>query len=92
MEVQFREFSSSALDEIKWSASRPNCFIPWERTHGIHWIRCWIGLGADVDAVKRKISFPRIKPQFLGCPASNQVTILPQLSLPKFLQMFLKID
>jgi hypothetical protein len=44
----------------EWSASRPGCFTPRERSSGTHWIGGWVGPSAVLDAVvKRKIPSPR---------------------------------
>jgi hypothetical protein len=51
---------TSALDGVKWSASRPGRFTPRERSPGTHWIGGWVGPRAVLDAVvKRKIPNPR---------------------------------
>jgi hypothetical protein len=47
---------ASALDGGEWSASRPGRFTPRERAPGTHWIGCWVGPRAVLDAVvKREI-------------------------------------
>jgi hypothetical protein len=46
-----------ALDG-EWSASCPSHFTPTERAPGTHWIGCWVGPRAILDAVKRKIPSP----------------------------------
>jgi hypothetical protein len=43
---------TSALYEGEWSASRPERFIPGERTPITHWIGGRVGLEAGLDAVK----------------------------------------
>jgi hypothetical protein len=51
---------TSALDGGEMSASRPGRFTPKERAPGTHWIRCWAGPRAVLDAVvRRKIPSPR---------------------------------
>jgi hypothetical protein len=51
---------TSALDGGEWSASRPGRFTPKERAAGTHWIGCWLGPRASLDAVvKRKVPSPR---------------------------------
>jgi len=48
-----------ALDEGKWSASRPGRFAPRERAHGTRWIGGWVGPRSGLDTVvKRKIPSP----------------------------------
>jgi len=37
---------TSTLGGGKWSASRPDRFIPGERAPGSHWIGGWVGPGA----------------------------------------------
>jgi hypothetical protein len=49
---------TSALDEGKWSASRPCRFTPRERAPGTHSIGGWVGPRAVLNAVKRKILRP----------------------------------
>jgi hypothetical protein len=53
-------YLTSALDEGKWSASRPGRFTPRERARGTHWIGGWVGPRTILDTVvKRKIPSPR---------------------------------
>jgi hypothetical protein len=50
---------TSTLDGCEWSASHPDHFISRERAPGTHWIGCWVGSRAGLDAVaKRKIPSP----------------------------------
>jgi hypothetical protein len=59
VEVQLHAFLTSALDGGEWSASRPGCFTPKERSPGTHWIGGWVCPRALLDAVmKRQISSP----------------------------------
>jgi len=52
MEVELREFLTSALDGSEWSTSRAGRFTPC-----IQWIGGWVGPGVGLDAVaKRKYS------------------------------------
>jgi hypothetical protein len=47
---------TSALDGGEWSASCPGPFTSKERAPGTHWVGCWVGPRAVLDAVvKRKI-------------------------------------
>jgi hypothetical protein len=49
---------TSAVDGDEWSASRPGCAFPPERTHGTHWTGVWVGLRASLDTEDRgKILF-----------------------------------
>jgi hypothetical protein len=45
---------TSAVDEGEWSASRAGRITPRERAPGTHWIRCWVGPRAVLDAVVRR--------------------------------------
>jgi hypothetical protein len=49
---------TSALDGGEWSSSRPGHFTPRERAPGTNWIGGWVGPGAVLDVVKRKIPSP----------------------------------
>jgi hypothetical protein len=61
-------FLISALDRGEWSASRPDRFIPEERTPDTHWINGWLGPRAGLDSVEtRKFSCPCRKSN-PGCP------------------------
>jgi hypothetical protein len=44
------------LDGGEWSASRPGPFTPGKRVPGTHWLRGWVGLRADFDAVYLPLS------------------------------------
>jgi hypothetical protein len=46
-------FLASALDGGEWLASRPSRY-----TAGIHWIRGWVGLRADLGAVEWRNLLP----------------------------------
>jgi hypothetical protein len=56
------------------SASRPDCFIPEEKTPSTHWIGGWVGPRAGLnDAERRKIlPLPGLELRPLGCPARSQ--------------------
>jgi hypothetical protein len=43
-------FLTSALDGGEWSVSRPGRFTLGERAPGTHWIECWVGPRAGLDA------------------------------------------
>jgi hypothetical protein len=45
-------FLTSALDEGKWSVSRPCRFHPGETTHSAHWIGGWVGPRAGLDVME----------------------------------------
>jgi hypothetical protein len=66
-------FSTSALDEGEWSASRPGrAFTPGERTPGIHCTGGWVGPRAGLDTEDRgKIVCPR-RGSNPGRPARSQ--------------------
>jgi hypothetical protein len=51
--VQIHVFLNSALEEGKWSASRPCRFTPGERAPGTHWVGGWVGPRVGLDAVKK---------------------------------------
>jgi hypothetical protein len=64
-------FLTSALVGGKWSASRPDRFIPEERAPGTHWIGGWVDPRAGLDDVKKKILDQSV--------ASRYTTALSQL-------------
>jgi hypothetical protein len=45
-------FMTSAVDEVKWSASRPCRFTPEERSSVTLWLGGWLGSRAGLDAVQ----------------------------------------
>jgi hypothetical protein len=49
--------STSALDNVDYSASRIGHFISGEKAPGTHWIGSWIGLRTDLDAVEWRKKF-----------------------------------
>jgi hypothetical protein len=51
-------FLTSVLGGGEWSASRPGHFISPERATVTHWIGDWVGLGAGLDAMEKKIAVP----------------------------------
>jgi hypothetical protein len=52
-------FSFTTLDRDEWSSSRPACFIPRERSPGIHWVEGRVGPRPSLNVVeKRKVSHP----------------------------------
>jgi hypothetical protein len=63
-----------ALDGGEWSASRPHCFTPRERTPGIHWIGVWVGPRTGLVVVWKKKKFPS--------PAENR-TLINRSFFPK---------
>jgi hypothetical protein len=52
-DVYIHVFLTSALVGGEWSASRTSRFTPGE-SPGIHWIRGWVGLRADLDDVEKR--------------------------------------
>jgi len=54
VEVWLHAFLISALDEGKWSASRPSRFTPEERIRSTHWIGGCVGPRTGLDAVTRR--------------------------------------
>jgi hypothetical protein len=51
-------FTTTALDEGEWSASRPGrAFTPGERTPGTHCTGGWVGPRADLDTEDRGKNF-----------------------------------
>jgi hypothetical protein len=54
VDVQICVFLTSRLVGGEWSASLPNCFTPWERVHGTHWIGGWVGLRASLDDMEKR--------------------------------------
>jgi hypothetical protein len=81
---------TSALGGAEWSASRPDHFIPRERTPGTRWIEDWMGPRAGLDAVV-KISqpLPGLKPPIIQPVAQRYTTELSQLFL--LVKMILQI-
>jgi hypothetical protein len=75
---------TSALDGGEWSASRPCCVTPRERTPGTNWTGDWVGPRVVLDAVKRKIPSPHresnprtpiVQPVLLGTVSSLLLVI-----------------
>jgi hypothetical protein len=60
VEVQLHAFFTSApLDGGEWLASGTGRFTSRKRAPGTHWIGCWVGPRAGLDAVvKRKFPSP----------------------------------
>jgi len=56
VEVQVYAFLTSALDCCEWSASHPSRFTPREMFSSTQWKGSWVGPGAGVDVVAKKIS------------------------------------
>jgi hypothetical protein len=54
VEVTSTHSLTSALHGCEWSASRLSRFTPRERAPGTHWIECWVGPRAVLDAVVRR--------------------------------------
>jgi hypothetical protein len=67
MDVQLIAFTTSALAEGEWSASRPGRFTVGERAPGTHWIGGWVGPRASVKAVAKKKN---------PCPAGNRTPVV----------------
>jgi hypothetical protein len=67
-------FSTSALVEGQWSASRPGRFTPEEKAPGTHWIGGWVAPRAGVDDVERRkfLPLPGLQLRLLGRPARSQ--------------------
>jgi hypothetical protein len=69
-------FSTSALDEGEWSASRPGrAFTPVESTPGTHCTGGWVGPRAGLDTQvggKILLSLPGIESRSPGRPARSQ--------------------
>jgi len=51
MKTYWGAFLTSALNEGKWSASRPGRITPGVRASYTHWIGDWVDPRADLDAV-----------------------------------------
>jgi hypothetical protein len=66
-------FLTSALAGGEWSASRPGCFIPWERAPGTHWIGAWVGPRAGFDNVEKWkfLTLPGLELRPLSRPARS---------------------
>jgi hypothetical protein len=48
-------FSTSALDRVEWSTSRPGRVLPpWERTPGTHCTGRWVGPSLDTESTSEK--------------------------------------
>jgi hypothetical protein len=64
-------------------ASHSGRFIPFERAHCVHWIRCWVGPIAGLDALeKREIFFGQAgnEPWYLRRPAHIPANILTEIA------------
>jgi hypothetical protein len=55
-------FLISGLDGGEWSTSRLGRFTPRERAPSTHWIRGWVGPIVGLDAVEKRKTLPRQKP------------------------------
>jgi hypothetical protein len=53
VDVKIHIFLISALAGGEWSASRPGCFTPGERTSDTHWIGGWVDPRAGLDDVEK---------------------------------------
>jgi hypothetical protein len=80
--VQIHIFLTSALVGREWSASRPCCFTPGEKTPGTQWIGGWVGPRAGLDDVEKRkfLTLPGLELRLLGRPARSQS--LYRLSYP----------
>jgi hypothetical protein len=79
--LELHAFVTSTLGEGEWSALRSSHCNSRERVPGHHWIGCWVGPRAGLDAVaKRKIS-SLFRESNSGHVARNLVTVLTELSL-----------
>ena len=73
VEVQLHSFLTSALDEGKWSTSRPGCFTPKERTTVLMEQVGWVGPRTSLNVLeKNKIS--------CSCRESNPGSTSPDCS------------
>jgi hypothetical protein len=68
-------FLTLALDETRWSASRPYSFTLGNKALGTDWIWCWVSIRARVNHMgKRKLFFP-CREWNRGCPARSLVAV-----------------
>jgi hypothetical protein len=67
-------FLTSALVGGEWSASRPCCFTPRERTLGIHWIGGWVCPRAGLDDMEKRkcLTLSGLELRPLSRPARSQ--------------------
>jgi hypothetical protein len=74
VDVQIHIFLTSALVGGEWSPSCPGCFSPGGRAPGTRWIGGWVGPGAGLDDVEKRIflTLPGLGLQPLGHPARSQ--------------------
>jgi hypothetical protein len=86
VEVSLCAFLTSALDLVKWSASRPCRFTPCETVPNIHCVEGWVGARAGlVDGGEKNtlLLLPRMEPPFSsGLPARSLLSIQTELSRP----------
>jgi hypothetical protein len=74
VDVQIPIFSTSALVEGEWSASRPSRFILRRKATVTHWIRGWVGLRVCMDNLEKRnfLPLPELELRPLGPPVRSQ--------------------
>jgi hypothetical protein len=56
VEVYIHLFLKCVLNAYEWSFSHPGCFLPRERSPGIHSVGCWVGPRANLDKLEKEKS------------------------------------
>jgi hypothetical protein len=79
VEVEIHTFFEVGTRWGEWSASRPGCFTPGERTLGAHWIGGWMSPRAGLDAVTRRETPSPCRESNSGRTSPILVTILTEL-------------
>jgi hypothetical protein len=73
-------FLASALDGVSGQRHAPAVLYPWERIHGTHWMRGWVGPRAGLDAEARRKTLDLCRRSNTDCPVRSQTLAkLPRL-------------
>jgi len=81
MEAHLHAFLTPVSDLGKWSASRPDRFIPGESAPGTHWIGGLVSPRGGLDAVGRREDPCSCRESNPGRPARSLITTLTELQI-----------